>query len=283
MQSPSILSARTRRSIAAVTLLALATAAAPHLKAQSLLGSRSSMLRQNEAAREHDYSYLRTSSDVYRFVERGLLVKLRGNSDYALASGYVSFPYARPEVKLFVERLSDQYRAACGERLVVTSLTRPMDRQPANASHLSVHPTGMALDLRRSARASCRQWLESTLLLLEDKNVLEATREKHPPHYHVSLFPNQYLRYLDSKDELPRIQVAKVEKVEEDEAPKSTSSSKSKVAKASSRSKKYKVGRGDTLWEIAQRHGVSVTTIKKANGIRSSRLRPGQTLSIPTR
>jgi len=280
MQSPSILSPRTCR-IAAVSLLALAVAAAPHLKAQSLLGSRASMLRQNEAAREHDYSYLRTSSDVYRFVDRGLLVKLKGNSDYALASGYVSFPYARPEVKLFVERLSDQYRDACGERLVVTSLTRPMDRQPANASHLSVHPTGMALDLRRSSRASCRQWLESTLLLLEDKNVLEATREKHPPHYHVSLFPNQYLRYLDSKDELPRIQVAKVE---EDEAPKSnSSSSKSKVAKASSRSKKYKVGRGDTLWEIAQRHGVSVTHIKKANRISSSRLRPGQVLSIPTR
>ncbi|HEY9420674.1 MAG TPA: DUF5715 family protein [Thermoanaerobaculia bacterium] len=279
MQSPSILSPRMCRGFAAVSLVALTFASASHLEAQSLLGSRSSMLRQNEAAREHDYSYLHTSSDVYRFVERGLLVKLKGNSDYALASGYVSFPYARPEVKLFVERLSDQYREACGERLVVTSLTRPMDRQPANASHLSVHPTGMALDLRRSARASCRQWLESTLLLLEEKNVLEATREKHPPHYHVSLFPNQYLRYLDSKDELPRIQIAKAE----EETPKSTSSSKSKVAKASSRSKRYKVGRGDTLWEIAQRHGVSVTTIKKANGIRSSRLRPGQTLSIPTR
>lgn len=271
MQSPSILSPRTRRRIAAVSLLALATASAPHLKAQSLQGSRASLLRQNEAAREHDYSYLRTSSDVYRFVDRGLLVRLKGGSDYALASGYVSFPYARPEVKLFVERLSDQYRAACGERLVVTSLTRPMDRQPANASHLSVHPTGMALDLRRSSRASCRQWLEATLLLLEDKNVLEATRERHPPHYHVSLFPNQYLRYLDSKD-VPGIQIAK-----------SASSGKSTVTKASSRSKKYKVGRGDTLWDIAQRHGVSVTKIKKANGISSSRLRPGQVLAIPTR
>lgn len=274
MQSPSILSLRTRRRLTAVTLLALAATSAPHLTAQSLLGSRTSMLRQNEAAREHDYSYLRTSSDVYRFVDRGLLVKLRGNSDYALASGYVSFPYARPEVKLFVERLSDQYREACGEKLVVTSLTRPMDRQPANASHLSVHPTGMALDLRRSSRASCRQWLESTLLLLEEKNVLEATREKHPPHYHVSLFPNQYLRYLDSRD-VPRIQIAK--------STSSSSSSKATVARSASRTKKYKVGRGDTLWEIAQRHGVSVTTIKKANGIRSSRLRPGQTLSIPTR
>ena len=38
----------------------------------------------------------------------------------------VSFPFARPEVELFVQRLSGQYRRACGEQLVVTSLTRPI-------------------------------------------------------------------------------------------------------------------------------------------------------------
>ena len=32
---------------------------------------------------------------------------------------------ARPEVALFIRRLAAQYRAACGEQLVVTSLTRP--------------------------------------------------------------------------------------------------------------------------------------------------------------
>ncbi|HEX2222791.1 MAG TPA: hypothetical protein VHN15_01150, partial [Thermoanaerobaculia bacterium] len=32
-------------------------------QAQSLLGSRSSMLRQSLAAREHDYTYLRTGAD----------------------------------------------------------------------------------------------------------------------------------------------------------------------------------------------------------------------------
>lgn len=265
------------RRFTAASFLALAAVATPHLDAQSLLGSRASMLRQSEAAREHDYTYLRTSSDVNEFANRGLLVRLRGNSDYQLAAEYVSFPYARPEVKLFVERLGDQYRSACGERLVITSLTRPLSRQPPNASHLSVHPTGMAMDLRRSARASCRQWLESTLLLLEDKGVLEATREKHPPHYHVSLFPNQYLRYLEAKD-VPQVQIAKALSTESSSSDKSTAKASSK-----STSKKYRVGRGDTLWQIAQRHGVSVDRIKKANGIRSSRLHPGQTLSIPTR
>ncbi len=263
------------RRVAAVSFLILTLCAAPALRAQSLSGSRSSLLRQNEAAREHDFTYLRTSSDVREFARRGLLVRLRGNSDYRLASGYVSFPYARPEVKLFLERLGDQYRSACGERLVVTSLTRPKTRQPANASHLSVHPTGMAADLRRSSRASCRRWLETTLLFLEGKEILEATRENRPPHYHVTLFPDPYMRYLGSSRS--GTQIANVS------ASRSSNSRIAITSSSSQTSKRYRVGRGDTLWRIAQRHGVSVSRLKQANGMRSSRLRAGQTLSIPSR
>src|SRR4051794_17602549 len=203
-------SPRTRRN-AALSLLALstcATCAAP-LLAQSLLGSHESLLRQNQEAREHDFTYLRTSADVRDFAQQGLLVRLPGNSDYELATDEVSFPYARPEVKTFVERLSEQYRAACGERLVVTSLTRPITRQPPNASVISVHPTGMAADLRRSDSSGCRQWLETVLLDLENKGVIEATREQYPPHYHVAVFPNPYLQYLASGEALPEIQVAR--------------------------------------------------------------------------
>lgn len=227
-------------------------------QAQSLLGSRSSMLRQSLAAREHDYTYLRTGADVRRFVDRGLLVRLRGNSNYRL--GTVSYPYARPEVKTFIERLSSQYRNACGERLVVTSLTRPLTRQPANASHLSVHPTGMAVDLRRSSRPACRAWLEDTLLTLEDRGVVEATRERNPPHYHVTLFPRAYQRYLGGKG----VQLASGGK-----------------GTAQTSGTTYRVGRGDSLWTIAQKHRTSVTSIKRYNGISSSRLKPGQVLKIP--
>ena len=172
-------------------------------------GSHESLLRQNEEAREHDFTYLRTSADVRDYAQQGLLVRLAGNADYELAGDEVSFPYARPEVKTFVERLSGQYRDACGERLVVTSLTRPITRQPPNASTISVHPTGMAIDLRRSDSSGCRQWLETVLLDLEGKGVLEATREQYPPHYHVAVFPNPYLQYVASGEALPEIQVAK--------------------------------------------------------------------------
>src|SRR5690606_11781145 len=130
--------ARATAAVVGVLLLTLSTS----VSAQTLRGSRASMQRQNGIAGDHDYSFLRTSSQVNRFADLGLLVRPPGNDDYELA--HVSFPYARPAVKLFVERLASQYRAACGEKRLVTSHTPPEAKQPRNASGLSGHPAGMA-------------------------------------------------------------------------------------------------------------------------------------------
>lgn len=288
----SPISPRSRRGRkAAVSLLALtttcATCAAPFLEAQTLLGSHESMLRQNEEAREHDFTYLRTSADVRDYAQQGLLVRLSGSSDYELADD-VSFPYARPEVKTFVERLSDQYRGACGERLVVTSLTRPITRQPANASAISVHPTGMAIDLRRSDSSGCRLWLETVLLDLENKGVIEATREQYPPHYHIAVFPNPYLQYVASGEALPDIQVARsthetasrprVTRARSSRA-KSSRVSRAKVAKASkSRSARSKATAVASHHRSSSRatkakHATTakhVTTAKKSRVVRTA-------------
>ena len=218
---------------------------------QSLRGSKSSLSRQNEAARRHDFTYLKNGSAVERFVEKGLLVEVPGNEDYRLGS--VSYPYARPELRLFIERLARQYRKACGEALVVTSLTRPKNGQPHNASSLSVHPTGMAADLRLSWEKDCREHIESTLLSLERRGVLEASRESFPPHYHVTLFPSSYRRYLEGRG----------------------------LRVASLLAKTHTVSRGETLWSIARRHGTSVDELKRANGLSSSLLLAGQVLQIP--
>jgi hypothetical protein len=174
-----------------VVLIAPVTAAPA--AAQSLYGSHESLVRQNLVAQQHDYAYLRTTQDVVQAVGSGVLVAIHGNGDFQLAGGEVSFPYARPEVKTFLEQLSSAYHAACGEPLVVTSMVRPISRQPWNASPISVHPTGMAVDLRRSDRRGCRQWLESTLLALESEGMIEAIRERWPPHYHVAVFPDPLL------------------------------------------------------------------------------------------
>ena len=43
----------------------------------------------------------------------------------------------------------------------------------------------------------------------------------------------------------------------------------------------YRVRKGDTLWDIASRYSVSVRTLKRANGLYSSKLKIGQKLYIP--
>jgi hypothetical protein len=233
---------------------------------------------QNRVAREHDYSFLRSAGQVRRFAELGHLVPVSGGSDFDLHA--VSFPYARPQVAVFVERLATQYREACDEKLVVTSLTRPLDRQPRNASDRSVHPTGMAVDLRWSKRKSCRDWLEGVLLDLEHAGILEATRERYPPHYHVALFPRPYASYVER---VAGNGAAGAESKAEASPPVAVASrtALSEAASPESDTTLYQIRPGDSLWTIARRHGVSVTELKTQNALRTNRIYAGQVLQVP--
>ena len=178
-----------------VTVIALVALATPTDTASAQLrGSPSSIARQHQVARRNDFTFLRTSKQVKEFVKEQRLQKVVSSKNVQVAG--VSFPYARPAVRVFVERLGAQFRAVTGQRLVVTSLTRPISRQPSNASELSVHPAGMAVDLRIPKSAAARRWLEKTLLDLEDKVVLDVTKERSPAHYHVAVFPRQYEKYV---------------------------------------------------------------------------------------
>lgn len=53
------------------------------------------------------------------------------------------------------------------------------------------------------------------------------------------------------------------------------------VAQAEPTVERYRIRRGDNLIGIARRHGVSVSAIKQANGLRGSRIRAGSVLRIP--
>lgn len=242
--------------VSLITLLAFGVSA----EAQSLRGSTRSLDRQVNQAAAHDYTRLRDADHVRRFIDAGLLVPVTETSDYWLKA--VSFPYARPAVKLFIDRLAQQYRAACGERLVVTSLTRPIANQPRNASSRSVHPTGMAIDLRRPYPGSCRDWLEDTLLYLEGQRVLEATRERSPAHYHVALFPRPYVAHVAR---LTGLTTTEIESTFEPGEPTT-----------------YTVRRSDTLWQISRRYDTTPQAIQAANGLNGSEIYPGQQLKIPS-
>jgi hypothetical protein len=178
---------------------ALASAAfAGTAQAAELGGSLTSMKHQYTVAREQHYTFLKTPAQVREYVAKGRLEALSGNADYALYK--VSFPYARREVRMFVERLASDYRAATGDAVIVTSLTRPDALQPRNAHQLSVHPAGMAVDFRVPDDPKHRQWLEKALLSMEKQGLIDATRERHPPHYHIAVFPEPFLAYAKKRD-----------------------------------------------------------------------------------
>jgi LysM repeat protein len=254
---------------AQITSLLLAAAVlVPSLEAQTLRGSRASVDRIHRQALNHGLHFYDTSEGVRRAHQRGVFVRLTGNADYALAN--VSHPYLLPEAETFVVRLAAQYRAACGEKLVVTSAVRPRSLRLANGSDKSVHPTGMAVDLRRPSNARCLTWLRNTLLEIESRGVIEAVEERSPPHFHVAVFPTPYGRYVQGRGASPRVA-----------ASERAASRPTTVAVENANGQRYHVRRGDTLWSIARSNNVSVDELKSSNSLRSTRIVAGQVLVIP--
>lgn len=231
----------------ALIILTIATSVSAGLaQAQTLKGSRNSMERQYQVAMQNGYGFAQTAAYVNDFVKAGELVRVTENKHFELHD--VSFPYARPPVKNFIEQISAQYFANCGEKLTVTSLTRPIDKQPHNAASDSVHPTGMAVDLRIPKLGKCRAWLERKLLALEVDDVLDVTRERYPPHYHVAVFPEVVQTFADA---------------------------------GATSDHEYVVRRGDSLSRISSITGVSVALLKTSNSLRNDMIIAGQKLQIP--
>ena len=53
------------------------------------------------------------------------------------------------------------------------------------------------------------------------------------------------------------------------------------VAKAKPKSTRHTVRSGDSLYAIAKRYGTTASAVQKANGLKGTTIRPGQSLSIP--
>ena len=248
--------------VAAIVALASTPLVVAPAVAQSLRGSMESVERMYAHARTEQLSFYETPSDVRDAAKEGRLVRLESNGTMQLHN--VRYPYVRPSTRMFVERLATQYRSECGEALVVTSGVRPATRQPRNSiGELSVHPTGMAIDLRKPRKTKCLRWLRATLLDLESGNVLEATEEHVPAHFHVAVFPTEYTRYASAK---------------------AKGDANARVALATHTSggiTTYRVHEGDTLWDIARAHATTVDAILGANDLETDVIKPGQELRIP--
>jgi LysM repeat protein len=214
-------------------------------------------------ATRHDIYFYETGSGIRRAAKRGKLIKLGGDPNYALHA--VSYPYVRPMTKTFVERLAAEYRKECKEIMVVTSAIRPARHQPSNSVKRSVHPTGIAVDLRKP-QGHCLTWLRKTLLSLEKTGVLEVTEEFAPPHFHVAVYGVPYRSYV-------RRITGQTSQL---------ASNRSTTDQLGSKGHVYPVQNGDTLWDIARAYHTNVDRLMEANNLRSSVIQPGQKLIIPS-
>lgn len=152
---------------------------------RSLRGSRASVDLMYETAQDQGLEFLRTTDDVYEAAKVGALKLITMTDDVEVER--TTFPFVLPATLRFTDSLAKEYHTACGERLVVTSGARPLDKQPRNASPKSVHPTGMAVDFRKPRNPVCLDFLRKSLVDLEARHVVEATEERHPAHFHVAV------------------------------------------------------------------------------------------------
>ena len=223
------------------------------------------------SARSHDLAFLQTPADLYEAARLGDLLLLGVTNDMTLQR--VVFPFVLPNTKRFVDSFAAAYHRGCGERLVVTSGARPVDMQPRNASPLSVHPTGMAVDFHKPTGA-CLVWLRTNLLALEQAHVIEATEERHPPHFHVAVLnqlPERHAAQLANATITPPTQAPGSQRVQ------SAAGTVAEPVKGGS----YRVRAGDNLWSIAQRFNTTTKEIQTLNKLGTTHLHVGQELKLP--
>lgn len=199
---------RTPVATFAASILMLA-AATPCLAIHSPLAAhRSSQAIQNARADAFGLSRMRNREMIVQFCRAGDLVAVPAStSTYYLDDISGAYRYARPWTRLFLDRLSEAYRARFHQRLRITSLVRTtgsqarLERSNGNAAEAtgpdrSSHLTGATLDIsKRFMSWQGQRWMRHELLGLARAGYLYAIEEFHQPTFHVMVYPT-YREYV---------------------------------------------------------------------------------------
>ncbi len=176
--------------------------------APRLAATASSQRIQNVRADADDLSRMTDDLMIRRFRRAALLVPVPGStSSYFLHQVPARFRYLRPWAKLFLTRLSGQFRARFGARLRVTALVRTAVYQrglggrngnaaAASGPLQSSHLTGATLDIsKRFMKPAHVAWMRRVLYSLRERDVLYALEEFSQPCFHVMVY-RSYTDYV---------------------------------------------------------------------------------------
>ena len=108
--------------------------------------------------------------------------------------------------------------------------------------------------------------------MLEARHVIEATEEKHPPHFHVAV--------LSQLREPPLKLVASSERAGATTKPTGFAAGDVAPRTSTTSLATYRVRAGDNLWTIAERHNMSVPQLQSLNGLHSAFLKVGTQLKL---
>ena len=180
----------------------------------SLRGTRQSQLVQNKRADRDHLSRMTDQKTFERFKRLELVVPVSPNTkDYYIHAVPAQYRYLRPWSKLFLDRLSSQFRRRFGRPLRVTSLTRTsayqnsLARRNGNAAAAvgekrSSHLTGASLDISKKGMTGAQQrWLRNVLASIKAKGYLFAVEEFYQPNFHVMVYRNypEYVAMLQAR------------------------------------------------------------------------------------
>ena len=176
-------------------------------EANSLRGSKESLLRQRRQAKSLRLPIIKNSAQLGQMIVRGELYELPRQGETFYLDEHIGecdpmyahlYRTASPMVVKFIGTLSrDFYNRFGGKRLKVTSLVRTVEyqkklqRRNKNAAKISysAHLTGAAIDISyKEMTAEEMNWMRNRLTLLERERIIEATEERFQACFHIMVF-----------------------------------------------------------------------------------------------
>ncbi len=175
----------------------------------SLRADFRSQVIQNERADLDGLSRFEGSDMVKRFARLQLLEQVPFKTrNYYIHRIPAEYRYLRPWAKLFLDRLSRQFRSRFGQPLRITGLTRTAEYQQslrrrnrnaaaARGPKRSVHLTGACLDISKKGMTGSQiSWMRRVLVSIKQKGFLFAVEEFKQPNFHIMVYRN-YPEYVD--------------------------------------------------------------------------------------